>query len=217
MSRIGWLYRGFDITASSAGLMVASPVLLAATVAVWIEDGFPIIYRQLRVGRGGKQFVLFKFRSMFSVDGPEITSSRDSRVTTVGRYLRKYKLDELPQLWNVLKGDMSLVGPRPEIPRYVDAEAPEWCEVLSYRPGITDLATLVYRNEEELLGHSDNPEEYYRDRILPHKLKLNLDFLRTRTFGLDIKLIFLSVRHSLWPSGFDAARVKRTFSNKDSI
>lgn len=216
--RTGWLPRSFDIGVSSVGLLMVAPVLLAAAVAIWIEDGLPIFYRQPRVGRGGSRFVLFKLRSMFTgLGGLAITSSCDSRVTNVGRWLRKYKLDELPQLWNVLKGDMSIVGPRPEVPGYVDTDAPEWREVLSCRPGITDLATLVYRNEEDLLGSSEDPEKFYREQILPHKLELNLEFLRSRTCWLDLKLIFFTVRDSFWPSGFDAARVKRSLLYKDPI
>jgi lipopolysaccharide/colanic/teichoic acid biosynthesis glycosyltransferase len=212
-----WPRRAFDVAAASFGLLVSAPFLVAATFAIWLEDGWPILYRQSRVGRGGVSFILLKLRTMYgSRTGPAITSARDVRVTRVGRVLRKYKLDELPQLWNVFKGEMSLVGPRPEVPQYVDLSAPEWRAVLKWRPGITDLATLVYRNEEELLGTSNTPEKYYRERILPDKLALNIDYLQARSFSLDLKLVMLSVRHSFWPSGFDARAVKRAFSCKDN-
>jgi len=208
--------RVIDVLASSFGLLVSAPFFAAATLAIWLEDGLPVLYRQSRVGRAGVCFVLFKLRTMYcGREGPVITAAGDSRVTRIGKLLRKYKLDELPQLWNVLRGDMSLVGPRPEVPQYVDLDAAEWQAILQWRPGITDLATLVYRNEEELLGRSSTPEKYYTERILPHKLALNRDYLRARSFGLDLKLVALSVRHSFWPSSFDAPTVKRTFSCKD--
>jgi len=194
------MHRALDIAAASVGLAVASPVIALAGLAIYLEDGWPVFYRHMRIGRGGVPFGLYKLRSMTrNASGPAITAAGDRRVTRVGRWIRKYKLDELPQLWNVLIGDMSLIGPRPEAPAYVDLDAPEWRETLSCRPGITDLATLMYRNEEALLGSSSNPEQFYREQILPHKLQLNREFLRRRTFWLEIKLIVLSVRHSFWP------------------
>jgi lipopolysaccharide/colanic/teichoic acid biosynthesis glycosyltransferase len=211
-----WSQRAFDVLASSFGLLVSAPFFAVATLAILLEDGLPVLYRQSRVGRAGVCFVLFKLRTMYcGREGPVITAAGDSRVTRIGKLLRQYKLDELPQLWNVLRGEMSLVGPRPEVPQYVDLDAAEWQATLQWRPGITDLATLVYRNEEELLGRSSTPEKYYKERILPDKLALNLDYLRARSFGRDLKLVALSVRHSCWPSSFDARTVKRTFSYKD--
>ena len=212
----GALRRGFEISGALAGLVLTAPLLAAASVAIWRQDGWPVLYKQVRIGRDGKPFVLFKLRSMRSgTTGPSITAAGDARITPIGRWLRRYKLDELPQLWNVLIGDMSLVGPRPEAPAYVDPDSYEWREVLHTRPGITDLATLMYRNEELLLARADNPEAYYREQILPHKLKLNMAFQRRRTFWLEIKLIALTVRHSFWPSSFDAATIAPKFLPRD--
>ena len=131
-----------------------------------------------------------------------ITAAGDARVTRVGAVLRRFKLDELPQLFNVLKGDMSLVGPRPEVPEYVQLEAPIWQAVLQVRPGVTDLATLLYRDEERLLGASDDPNALYRETVLPAKLMLNLGYLRSRSFRRDLKLILLTIRYSLFPRRF---------------
>src|SRR6266542_2172591 len=160
--------------AAAAGLVIGSPVLLCVSAAIALEDGLPILFRQTRVGRHGKQFKLLKFRSMRTgVAGARITSGADNRITRTGRILRKYKLDELPQLWNVLKGDMGLIGPRPEVPPFVDLSDAAWMAVLAVRPGITDLATLLYRDEERLLAQAGNTEEFYRNTILPAKLALN--------------------------------------------
>jgi lipopolysaccharide/colanic/teichoic acid biosynthesis glycosyltransferase len=143
--------------------------------------------------------------------GSAITASGDARITRSGAVLRKYKLDELPQLFNVLKGDMSLVGPRPETPAYVEPRAPAWQAVLTVRPGITDLATLLYRDEEEILGASPNVDVLYRETVLPEKLRLNLAYLRARSFRQDLRLILWSVRYSLFPDSFDPNRIRRTF------
>jgi len=197
---------------SVAGLILLSPLLLLAAIAVVLEDGPPVLFQQKRIGRGGKAFHLVKFRSMCTrVSSRSITSSGDPRVTRVGRILRKYKLDELPQLWNVVRWEMSLVGPRPEIPRFVSLNDPVWRAVLQLKPGVTDLASLVYRNEEELLGRSNHPEAYYQEVILPAKLALNVHYAQTRSFWSDIKLICLTIRYSLFPSGFEPARVLRSF------
>ena len=201
-----------DAVVSAGGLILLSPLLLLVAIAVVLDDGLPVFFQHERVGRGGRLFRLLKFRSMRTrVAGRSITSSGDPRVTRAGRILRKYKLDELPQLWNVVRGEMSLVGSRPEIPRFVSLTDPLWHAVLQRKPGITDLASLVYRNEEELLGRSSHPEAYYKEAILPAKLALNLQYAKTRTFWSDIKLILLTVRYSLFPSGFEPARVLRSF------
>jgi lipopolysaccharide/colanic/teichoic acid biosynthesis glycosyltransferase len=144
-----------------------------------------------------------------------ITAAGDRRVTRAGAWLRRFKLDELPQLFNVLRGDMSLVGPRPEVPEYVNAESPMWRAVLQVRPGITDLATLVYRNEEALLGASDNAEVFYRESVLPAKLLLNLEYLCRRSFRHDVKLIWLTIRYSLSPERFDADRIRKAFGTEN--
>jgi lipopolysaccharide/colanic/teichoic acid biosynthesis glycosyltransferase len=140
-----------------------------------------------------------------------ITAAGDDRITSAGVRLRKYKLDELPQLWNVLKGDMSLVGPRPEVPEYVQLEAAEWQVVLQVRPGITDLATLLYRDEELMLRASGNPDKFYREKALPAKLLLNVFYLVSRSFWRDLKLIVLTIRSSLFAANLDAELLKRTF------
>lgn len=205
----------FDRTAGAAGLILFSPVLLAAAIAVWLEDGFPILFRHTRIGRNHKPFPLLKFRSMRNgAKGAQITAKQDPRITRVGRILRRYKIDELPQLWNVLRGDMSLVGPRPEVPEYVNASDPAWESVLCFRPGITDLATLVYRNEEEILARSGNPERFYREVLLPSKLALNLRYLRSRSFSRDLKLLLLTMRYSFFPAGFNPQKIEDAFSLK---
>jgi lipopolysaccharide/colanic/teichoic acid biosynthesis glycosyltransferase len=202
----------FDRLAAAVGLVVLSPILLLAAVAIVLEDALPVFFRQIRVGCGGKTFQLWKFRSMRNgIPGTRITAANDARLTCVGRLLRKYKIDELPQLWNVLKGDMNLVGPRPEVPAFVDLPDPAWQKVLQVKPGITDLASLVYRHEEEILGRLSDAERYYRDGILPAKLALNDYYIQSRSFKLDLKLILLTVRYSFFPRGFDPERVRKIF------
>lgn len=202
----------FDAIVSATGMILLFPLLILVSITVVVEGGWPVFFRHERVGRGGRLFQLLKFRSMRTlVSGRSITSSNDPRVTRVGRVLRKYKLDELPQLWNVVRGEMSLVGPRPEIPRFVNLDDPVWRMVLRLKPGITDLASLVYRNEEEILGCSDHPEAYYNEVILPAKLALNLQYAQTRSFWSDIKLILLTIRYSFFPSGFEPTCVLRSF------
>jgi lipopolysaccharide/colanic/teichoic acid biosynthesis glycosyltransferase len=162
----------FDRVAAALGLVALAPVLVAVGIAVVIEDGWPWWFAQERIGRSGRPFRLLKFRSMRRANsGSLITARGDSRITRVGAVIRKYKLDELPQLWNVLKGEMDLIGPRPEVARYVEMNDPLWRGVLQVRPGITDLATLVYRNEEEILAQAEDPEQYYRQVVLPEKLR----------------------------------------------
>jgi lipopolysaccharide/colanic/teichoic acid biosynthesis glycosyltransferase len=202
-----WFYR----LGALVGLVLLAPVLAAAALAVLLDDGWPILYRQTRVGRRNRPFQLLKFRSMRNVSGgPVITAAADPRVTRTGRILRKFKLDELPQLWNVVRGDMSLVGSRPEVPRYVDYGDGRWRQVLEDLPGLTDLATLVYRNEEELLAAAADPEAYYREVVLPDKLQLNLRYQRGRTLFSDLRLIFITVKYSLAPGGFDALAIRRS-------
>ena len=169
--------RLLDITASGLGLIFLSPLFLI--VALWIKSDSPgpVFYRQSRVGRYGKDFRLFKFRSMrvgSDKKGLITVGGHDPRVTRSGYYIRKYKLDELPQLINVFIGDMSLVGPRPEVRKYVDLYTPEQLHVLDVRPGITDLASIRYRNENELLAKASDPEQYYREVVMQDKLRINL-------------------------------------------
>ena len=183
--------RFFDIVASGCGLLVF------LIVAIWIKsdsDG-PVIYRQMRVGRDNKDFKLFKFRSMrvgSDKKGLITIGGHDPRITRSGYFIRKYKLDELPQLINVFLGDMSLVGPRPEVRKYVDMYTREQMHVLEVRPGITDLASIRYRNENELLEKTENPDKYYVEVIMRDKLRINLEYVKNHSFWYDIKLIFLT-------------------------
>lgn len=190
------LKRSFDVVASGLGLVLLSPLFVLVGGAIKWQDRGDVFYRARRVGRGGREFPLFKFRTMVAdADkvGAAITSRGDARVTPVGRFLRRTKLDELPQLINVLRGDMSLVGPRPEDPRYVALYTPEQREVLSVRPGITSAASLTYRHEEQLLAGPDW-EEVYRERVMPDKLAIDLAYLRRRSFWSDLGLIVRTVR-----------------------
>jgi lipopolysaccharide/colanic/teichoic acid biosynthesis glycosyltransferase len=203
--------RFFDAACAAAGLAVLAPVLLAVALLILWDDGPPVLFSQMRVGRRGKQFRIWKFRTMRAGSkGSAITAATDRRITRAGAALRKCKLDELPQLFNVLKGDMSLVGPRPEAPEFVQFEAPIWQAVLQVRPGVTDLPTLLYRDEEKLLATSSDPTALYRDTVLPAKLVLSLGRLRSRSFWRDLKLIYLTIRYSLFPERFDPDLVKRT-------
>jgi lipopolysaccharide/colanic/teichoic acid biosynthesis glycosyltransferase len=155
-----------------------------------------VFYKQIRVGKNNKDFKLYKFRSMrvnSDKQGLLTVGSKDSRITKAGYFIRKYKIDELPQLFNVLKGDMSFVGPRPEVRRYVDLYSKEQMKVLSVRPGITDPASIKYRNENDILSSASNPEEYYIQHIMPDKLKINIDYINTQTFIKDIKIIFQTI------------------------
>ncbi len=187
-------------------------MMAAIAFMILFDDGPPVLFSQPRVGKSGKPFRIWKFRTMRAgSQGSVITAAGDGRVTRIGAMLRKYKLDELPQLFNVLMGDMSLVGPRPEVPEHVQLEAPLWQAVLRVRPGITDLATLLYRDEERILGAYSDPNAYYRATLLPTKLILNLAYLRTRSFWRDLKLIFLTVRYSLFADSFDPDHIKNAF------
>jgi lipopolysaccharide/colanic/teichoic acid biosynthesis glycosyltransferase len=184
--------RLYDLFFSGAGLFVLSPLFLVLGVMVKCADGGPVFYRQVRVGRGGRPFRIVKFRSMV-VDaerlGISVTRDGDPRITRVGRFLRKSKLDELPQLWNVFVGEMSLVGPRPEVPKYVERYTPEQREILRLKPGITDLATLRFRNEEELLRGAQDTERFYVEYCVPRKIELNLEYARRAGLWADTKII----------------------------
>lgn len=185
--------RLFDIVASGLGLLVLSPVLLAVAIWIKLDSNGPIFYRQVRVGRNNKDFRIFKFRSMkIGADKGSLVTigGRDPRITRSGYFIRKYKLDELPQLINVFVGDMSLVGPRPEVRHYVDYWTPEQMHVLDVRPGITDPASIKFRNENELMGQAENPEDYYINVIMQEKIKLYLEYVENASFGYDMKLIF---------------------------
>jgi lipopolysaccharide/colanic/teichoic acid biosynthesis glycosyltransferase len=201
-----------DAACAAAGLLLLSPLMALVAFAILLRDGRPILYNQIRIGRYGVPFRIWKFRTMRAgAAGSAVTAAGDHRITAIGARLRKFKLDELPQLFNVLRGDMSLVGPRPEAPEYVNAGAPMWRAVLQVRPGITDLATLIYRDEEALLEASGDAERFYREGVLPAKLWLNLAYMRTRSFWKDLTLIWLSICYSLSPDRFDAGRVRKAF------
>lgn len=188
--------RSYDFAFSLLGLLSLGPVFLLVAVAIKLSDPGPIFFRQKRVGLRGNPFWILKFRTMV-VDaekkGLSVTSDGDPRVTKLGWLLRKSKLDELPQLVNVLKGEMSLVGPRPEVSRYVACYTPEQTRVLELKPGITDLATLAFRNEEELLRTADNVEAFYLKECLPRKINLNLEYARRANLWEDTKIIIQTV------------------------
>ena len=189
--------RLFDITASGLGLLVLSPLFLILAVWIKLDSPGPVFYRQVRVGRGNKDFRLFKFRSMrvgSDKKGLITVGGHDPRVTRSGYWIRKYKLDELPQLINVFIGDMSLVGPRPEVRKYVDLYTPEQLHVLDVRPGITDMASIRYRNENELLEQAADPEQYYRDVVMQDKLRINLEYVADHSFIKDLKIIFMTFK-----------------------
>lgn len=185
--------RIFDIIASGLGLIILSPLFLILAIWIKCDSKGPVFYRQVRVGKNNKDFRIFKFRSMRvgSDKGSLVTiGGRDPRVTRSGYFIRKFKLDEFPQLINVFVGDMSLVGPRPEVRHYVDYWTPEQMHVLDVRPGITDPASIKFRNENELLEQAEDPEKYYIEVIMQEKLKLYLEYVHNHSFRSDIKLIF---------------------------
>jgi lipopolysaccharide/colanic/teichoic acid biosynthesis glycosyltransferase len=197
-----------DLICAALGLLVLWPVLGVLAAVIRLREGSPVLFGQMRVGRHGKPFRIWKFRTMrCGIAGGVVTAAGDRRITATGTWLRRFKLDELPQLWNVLKGDMSLVGPRPEVPEYVDRQAPLWQAVLQVSPGITDLATLLYRDEETLLSGSTDVDTYYREIVLPAKLRWNLVYLRTRSFWKDARLIWLTIAYSLAPQRLDPGRI----------
>lgn len=189
--------RLFDIIASALGLIVLSPLFLVLAVWIKVDSKGPVFYRQTRVGWHNKDFRIFKFRSMRvgSDKGSLVTiGGRDPRITKSGYYIRKYKLDEFPQLINVLIGDMSLVGPRPEVRHYVDYWTPEQMRVLEVRPGITDPASIKFRNENELMAQAGDPEQYYINVIMQEKLRLYLEYVDNQSFLYDLWLIFATLR-----------------------
>jgi lipopolysaccharide/colanic/teichoic acid biosynthesis glycosyltransferase len=189
--------RLFDIVFSFSMLLVLSPILIAIVIAVILDSRGGAFFGQTRVGKNEKPFKLWKFRTMrpdSEHKGQLTIGARDARITKVGFVLRKYKIDELPQLWNVLVGEMSMVGPRPEVPRYVAMYNAEQKMVLSVKPGITDYASLLYFEESELLAKSANPEQTYISEVMPAKLRLNLDYIRSNSFGGDLRIIAQTVK-----------------------
>lgn len=189
--------RLFDIFFSSIGLIILLPVFILIAILILFDSRGGIFYKQVRVGKNGKDFYLYKFRSM-KVDADKkgllTIGGNDSRITRVGYYIRKYKLDELPQLMNVFIGNMSLVGPRPEVRKYVELYNQEQKKVLEVKPGITDYASIEYSNENELLGKSDNPEKLYIEEVMPEKLKLNLKYIEKKGIVTDLIIILNTLK-----------------------
>jgi lipopolysaccharide/colanic/teichoic acid biosynthesis glycosyltransferase len=200
------LKRLFDIVFSIIGLIILSPLFLIVGFLIKLEDGGPIFYRGIRIGKDGKPFRIFKFRTMIpdaEKRGIYSTADDDPRITRIGRVLRKYKIDELPQLINVLKGEMSFVGPRPEVPYYVEKFTEEERKILSVRPGITDWASLWDVDEGAILAGSPDPDKAYEELIRPTKIRLQLKYVREHSFFTDIKIIILTLlsiilRRQIW-------------------
>ena len=189
------MIRFFDFLFSLLGLIILSPLLLLISLCIVFDSRGGVFYRQIRVGKNGKDFKLYKFRSMRSGSdrrGLITVGEKDSRITRVGYFLRKYKLDELPQLINVLKGEMSLVGPRPEVRKYVDLYTPEQRKVLSVVPGITDYASIEYVDENRILGGAADPDKVYVEEILPDKIRYNMKYIENRSLKEYFKIIFLT-------------------------
>jgi lipopolysaccharide/colanic/teichoic acid biosynthesis glycosyltransferase len=184
--------RAFDIVVSSLGLLLLLPLFGLIALVIKLDSKGPVFFRQERVGQGGRPFRIYKFRTMVA-DAPrrggQLTAPKDSRITRVGHTLRRIKADELPQLINVLKGEMTLVGPRPEVRRYVDLFQRDYQEILSVRPGITDLASLKYRDESAELSRAEDPEREYITRVLPDKIALAKEYVRRSSFSFDLILI----------------------------
>lgn len=191
-----------EIVLALGGLVISSPLLFFAAVLIMATSQGPVLFRQQRIGQFGKIFELIKFRSMrLENEGTQVTAKGDVRITRVGRLLRKSKLDELPELWNVARGDISLVGPRPEVPKYVDMKNPLWQRVLKARPGITDPVTLRLRNEEELLaGCTDNPELFYLSMLQPYKLYGYVTYLRQRSWQTDVRVLLGTLLTVVFPA-----------------
>jgi len=191
------MIRFFDILFSSLGLIILSPLFLILAIWIKLDSKGPIFYKQLRVGKNDENFYLFKFRTMFmnaDKNGLITVGDRDPRVTRAGYFFRKYKLDELPQLVNVLLGNMSLVGPRPEVRKYVEMYTPEQRKVLTVKPGLTDYASIRYIDENKVLAKSDDPERTYIDAIIPEKIRYNMKYIEHQSVKEYFKIIFLTIR-----------------------
>jgi len=209
---------GIDRLIAVCVLIATLPIVAISALAVVIEDGGPAIFRQRRIGQSGKPFDLFKLRSMRTVSaGTGITARGDPRITRVGKILRKYKLDELPQIWNILRGEMAFIGPRPEVPEYVDTCDRRWRVILSVKPGLTDLASLLFCNEEQVLSQQCDIETFYRTYLLPRKLELSSQYIRTRSFTTDVKLIWLTIAHCLRPNRNPSSSIARHFDQGEAI
>tara|TARA_Y100000813_G_scaffold57151_1_gene40154 strand:- start:2866 stop:3453 length:588 start_codon:yes stop_codon:yes gene_type:complete len=187
--------RFFDLTSSFIGILVLLPLILVISIVIKLDSKGPVFFKQKRIGKDGKLFTMIKFRSMSVVQKSKSTVSvkGDVRITKVGALIRKYKFDELPELWNVLLGQMSIVGPRPDVKGFADELQGEDRLILELRPGITGPASLKYANEEELLSHQENPEKYNNEVIFPDKVRINLDYYYNQNLILDLKIIFATI------------------------
>lgn len=195
--------RLFDIFSSLLGFVILLPFLIAISVLIFVNSRGGVFYRQIRVGKNGKDFKLWKFRTMqpdSDKNGLLTVGGRDARITSLGYYLRKYKLDELPQLMNVFVGEMSIVGPRPEVRKYVELYTLEQLHVLDVQPGITDYASIEYANENDLLAESSDPENRYIQQVMPEKLKLNMKYIADKSLGTDLKIIFRTLGKIIFKS-----------------
>ncbi len=193
----------FDFIFGLIGLIILSPIILIISIIVKMTSDGPVFFLQKRVGLNGKPFSIFKFRTMVDNaenEGLKITTDSDERITKVGSFLRKFKLDELPQIFNILNGDMSFVGPRPEVPKYVSLYTLEQRRVLTVKPGVTDLASIIFKNENELLGQSEDPERTYIEKIMPEKLRINLEYVENISLFNDIRLIFKTIKEVFFRS-----------------
>lgn len=194
------LPRSIEFLIAAAGLVILLPVFVICAILVRKSSPGEIIFRQQRTGLGGRPFTLYKFRTMaVSSGGSPITAANDCRITAIGRFLRKWKLDELPEIYNVLRGDMSFVGPRPEVSQFVDLSDPAWNIILMVRPGITDAVTLFLRNEEAVLEAVEDKESFYRDTLQPFKMKGYLDHIRTKGVKTDLMIIAQTIKVILFP------------------
>ncbi|MFW5794852.1 MAG: sugar transferase [Bacillota bacterium] len=188
--------RIFDLFFSISGVIILSPLLILFSVVIKLTLQGEVFFKQKRVGQDGKTFKIYKFRTMVKdaeSKGKKITVGKDIRITKIGHFLRKYKLDELPQLFNIIKGEMSFVGPRPEVPEYVKYYNNKQREILEVKPGITDYASIYFSNESELLGKVDNPDEFYINYIMPYKIKLNQKYINNINIFHDLKLIIMTI------------------------
>jgi lipopolysaccharide/colanic/teichoic acid biosynthesis glycosyltransferase len=194
------LPRAFEIFLALAGLIVFAPVMVISAALVAFEASGSIIFRQKRIGRGGAEFTIYKFRTMkASASGALITAEGDSRITKTGAFLRKYKLDEMPELYNILKGEMSFVGPRPEVPDLVDLNSADWQKILGARPGLTDPVTLRLRNEEALLAQAVDKQEFYRECLQPFKIKGYVHYVENRNWRIDAMILLRTLKAVMLP------------------
>ena len=194
------LPRSIEVLFAAASLIALTPLLLLVALLIKFTDEGTILFSQKRVGMGGIEFAIYKFRTMrSSAGGPLVTATTDKRITRIGRMLRKAKLDELPELWNILRGDMSFVGPRPEVPELVDLSDPLWQEILKARPGLTDPVTLRLRNEESLMAAVADKELFYKEVLQPFKMKGYANFIKKRSWKNDIKIILQTIKVVVFP------------------